>query len=214
MIRGTAALEKGVIRVEIRFHSKAYCIDGYAGEVEYVFINRRSWKVTHMIIKEDGRESDDWIVPLRFLETSAPDAVRLNCTLAQVRGLPHFTLLGLPARNLYETAGELVGTDTYSVLEASLRQAYELNVPPGYDFLYWGTQVGTADRQVGRLNAVRFEPKHHMLSALVIQQRFLWMKKAYAIPSRNIAEIEPEIVTLHADLTGVEALPAMPPRRS
>lgn len=200
--------------MEIRFHSKAYCIDGYAGEVGYVFINRRSWKITHMVVREDSREGEDWIVPLRILETATPDAVRLNCGLDQLRGLTHFTLFDLPSRNLYETAGEMVGTDTYSILEASLRQAYEINVPSGYEFLYWGTQVGIENGQVGRLNAVRFEPKHQLLAALVIQQRFLWIKKEFVIPSRNIAEIESEIVNLNAELIGVEALPAIPPRRS
>ena len=199
--------------MEIRLLVPAYCSDGLGGQVSHVLINERSWKVSYIVVKDDSRDGGDWLVPLQFLESSSENELRLSRTTAQLRQFEAFTVFDLPPGRLFEKMDWRTGPDSYALLEASLRLSLETNLPPGYQTLYWATQVGAADGQVGRISAVHYEPRHQLLSALVIQHGTLWFKKEYAVPAHNIDSIEPEFVRLNVDRCQIEALPAIPHHR-
>jgi len=201
------------LKVEIKLLAPAYCTDGLGGQVSHVLINERSWKISYIVVKDGSRDSGDWIVPLQFLESSSENELRLSRTTAQLRQFEPFTVLDLPPGRLFEKMDWRTGPDSYALLEASMRQSLETNLPPGHQTLYWATQVGAADGQVGRISAVRYEPRHQLLSALVIQHGILWFKKEFAVPAHNIDCIEPEFVRLNVDRRQIEALPAIPPKR-
>jgi len=199
--------------VEIKLLAPAYCTDGPGGQVSHILINERSWKISYIVVKDGSRDGGDWIVPLEFLESSTETDIRLNCDTAQLRQFEPFTVFDLPPSRLFEKMDWRTGPDSYALLEASLRLSLETNLPPGYQSIYWGTQVGAADGQVGRISAVRYESRHQLLSALVIQHGTLWFKKEFAVPAHNIDCIEPEFVRLNVDRRQIEALPAIPPHR-
>ncbi len=202
--------------MEVKFGTTVYCRDGVGGKISHVLINQRSWKVSFLVVNQSQRSGDDRIIPLQFLESSTNNEVRLSCTLAQLQQFERFTILDQPTESLVEAAERIGGASAYSyaMLEASRHLPPELNIPSGYQVLYWGTQVGAEDGQVGRIHAIHYEPRHNMLSSLVIHQGYLWFKKEFAIPARTIERIEPEFVQLNVDRCQVQAMLAVRPHRS
>ena len=196
--------------MEIGFQSSACCLDGVGGQVSHILINERNWKITYLVVEEGGAGGDDWMVPLRFVASSSPAEVRLNCSLAQLHHFEHFTQAEAEPEKSFAQTGPLLVPATGSVYEAVLLLAKDGHIPEGYLSLDWGSEVRAADNGLaGRVHAVRCETLHHMLSALVLRQGRLWSKKQVAVPAHNIASIEPGQVTLNLDRCQIADLPAL-----
>lgn len=199
--------------MEIKFQAVARCVDGIGGKVSHVLINQRSWKISFLVVKEEKNEGDDWLVPIHYLESASGAEVWLRCTVTQLRRFERFTEYAVPSDQLIEDASRMAGLEKYAALETTYRQSYRLNVPAGNHLLYWGTQVGAADGQVGEIDAVRFDTKHFMLAAIVFRLGAFWFKKALVVPSHKIERIDRGFVYLNVDRSQIEAQPEIPPQR-
>lgn len=191
--------------VEIKFRAVVYCNDGIGGYASHILINERNRKVSFLVVQGSRRGEADWVVPIGVLAASQKNEIRLHCSLAQLRQFEQFTALDFPTESLEEIARRAGGQNPYAMLNATLRQSFTQNIPPGHQVICWGTPVEAADGKVAQISAVYFEPRSLMLSALLIFQGALWHKKEFVLPAHTIQEIEPDCVHLRVNSRQIEA---------
>ena len=66
------------------------CTDGLAGISSSVIVNRKTLQATHFVAKEKERPQTERLVPIEYVQESAADRIRLNCTINELQEMQEF----------------------------------------------------------------------------------------------------------------------------
>jgi sporulation protein YlmC with PRC-barrel domain len=201
----------------IPINAKVECTDGPLGKTTNVIVNPVTRKVTHIVVKDKGLpDNATRIVPFSKVAGATPAQISLNCSKADVAGMPPF----IEAHVIQES----VSGQAYSSGEAYVSQyvynntAYdvlpEANVPAGELAICSGMHVAASDGRVGKLDELVLDPESGDITHLLMRKGHLWGKKEVAVPALAVDYVDADTVHLKVDKAAVEAMPSVPVRRA
>ena len=188
------------------------CSDGECGKSTNVIVNPVTKKVTHIVVKDKGLpDNATRIVPFTKVAGATHAQISLNCSKADVAGMPPF----IESRVIQES----VSGQAYSSGEAYVSQyvynntAYDVlpeeHVPAGELAICSGMHVAASDGKVGRLDELILDPESGDITHLLMREGHLWGKKHVAVPASAIDYVDADIVHLNIDKAAVEAMPSV-----
>jgi sporulation protein YlmC with PRC-barrel domain len=208
---------------EFEIGARAYCSDGFCGEVIRIIFDPAAGAVTHLAIEPKNRPEDGRLVPIEMAE-SVDGAVRLRCTLAEFGGLD-------PAEDIQIVQGDSY-PDGYGAVEVV--QGYgdagsmgaggsvpgmgvpmgvphpvtvtDAVVPVGEAEAGQGDHVYATDGEIGRVHGFLIDPDDHRATHVVLEHGHLWGRKQIAIPMSAVKEVDAG-VQLSISKREVEELP-------
>ena len=196
----------------IPINAKVECTDGPLGKTTNVIVNPVTKKVTHIVVKDKGLpDNATRIVPFTKVAGATHEQISLNCSKADVAGMPPF----IESRLIQES----VSGQAYSSGEAYVSQyvynntAYDVlpeeHVPAGELAICSGMHVAASDGKVGRLDELVLDPESGDITHLLMREGHLWGKKHVAVPASAINYVDADIVHLNIDKAAVEAMPSV-----
>jgi sporulation protein YlmC with PRC-barrel domain len=202
---------------DIPINAKVECTDGALGKTINVIINPVTKKVTHIVVKDkELPDNATRIVPFSKVASATHAQISLNCSKAEVAGMPPF----IESRVIQES----VSGQAYSSGEAYVSQyvynntAYDVlpeeQVPAGELAICSGMHVAASDGRVGRLDELVLDPKSGDITHLLMRKGHLWGKKDVGVPASAIDYIDADTVHLNVDKAAVEAMPSVSVNRS
>jgi len=192
------------------------CKDGECGHSTYVVINPVSQAITDVVVKEDGFNHPERLVPVKYVASSTEDKIQLDCSRAELEKMKPFLSVEFISRNLphmeYEPDQYLL--QPYSLPPADLEPTYipleHEQIPPEELAVHRGTRVEATDGTVGHVSEFLVNPANGHISHMVLRKGHLWNTHEVTIPVTYIKEIEEDTVYLTIDKHTVAGLPAAP----
>lgn len=201
---------------DIPINAKVECADGPLGKSTNVIINPVTKKVTHIVVEDKGLpDNATRIVPFSRVATATPARISLNCSKADVAGMPAF----IEAHVIQES----VSGQAYSSGNAYVSQyvynntAYDVlpeeNVPAGELAICSGMHVAASDGKVGKLDQLVLDPESGDITHLLMRKGHLWGKKEIAVPASAVDYVDTDTVHLKVDKGAIKEMPSVPVRR-
>lgn len=135
--------------LDIRLKSHVACTDGRIGRLENIILNPHTGRVTYVVVKENGIENTQRLVPERLIQSATPETISLSIDKERFKRLKHFIQEDyIPADVTFymaETLGWDAGTPAAVFVEHE-------SVPAGGTVVRKGEKVLATDGQVGQVD--------------------------------------------------------------
>ena len=211
--------------MEFPLNTKVECTDGLFGRSEYVLINPVINQVTHLVVKEDKSPNTEYLVPVKFVNETIIDLIRLSCNKAELEKMDPFistTFIEetVPERDMGAGGKYVGGSYYYLPYVTAEKTTHEFQqIPAGELAVRRGTRIEAMDGYVGKVDEFLVNPENCMITHLVMREGILWGKKEVVIPLSAIVEdtrdeVHEDTVLLKLDKHQVESLPGLPLHRS
>ncbi|MGD0750942.1 MAG: PRC-barrel domain-containing protein [Anaerolineales bacterium] len=208
--------------MEIPVQAQVECKDGLCGRSIYVLINPVTDQVTHLVVKEDGSDTE-YIVPVEYVTETIASTIRLRCTKTNLKKMHRFIKTTFIEEKVpYTSLGggnEMYGRGAYYYLpyvdpEMTVQVPVEhKQIPPGELAVERGTRVEATDGYVGHVDEFVVNPKNGHITHLVMREGHLWGQKDVIIPVSAMGDTLGKTVFLKLDKHQIESLPAFPLHR-
>ncbi len=193
--------------------AKVQCVDGPCGKSTRVVLNPTSDEVTHLVVRERSLPHAERLVPMNLVMEAAPEMIRLRCTEKEFGELDSFVETAVIKEDVRDYAPG-AANEPYVVPDSTEVKVEEESVPANELAVRRGARVEATDGQVGQVDEFLIDPRTGRISHLVLREGHLWGQKDVTIPVSEIDVIAEDAVYLKLDRESVEALPAVPVRRS
>jgi sporulation protein YlmC with PRC-barrel domain len=200
--------------MEIAIGARVLCSDGPCGRSSYVIVNPISEKVTHVVVRGEGMEAEQRLVPTEMVQESTPQEIKLSCSKAELMAMKPFIEYSYDpgAQPFYMYGADQYWVWPYAMPAAPIPSEHR-HVPPGELAIERGASVQAADGHVGHVDEFLVDPGSGQITHLVLREGHLWGRRDVTIPVSAIDRIEDDIVYLKLDKAAIAALPAIPVRR-
>jgi sporulation protein YlmC with PRC-barrel domain len=203
--------------MDFPLNAKVYCADGECGHSTCLIVNPVSRQVTHLVVAEKRAPHSERLIPVKWIDETAPDMVLLSCNRDKFGNMRPFVETEYLREALpdYDNAPEDYWLLPYRVPQAvKTVQVKHYRIPHGELAVQRGARVDATDGHVGRVDEFLVDATDMHITHLVLRESHLWGEKEVTIPVSEIDRIEEDTVHLKLDKRRVEALPALPVHRS
>jgi hypothetical protein len=196
--------------MDIPIGAEVKCADGPGGHSTCVILNPVTRRVTHVVVKEAWFPHVEHLVPVDLVAESTPHQIHLRCTTKDLAELDSFIeaefIQSEDPFHIYDM--EEYRLWPYVQPEDEMLPIEFERVPPRELAIHQGAHVQARDGQVGQVDEFLVNVADGHITHLVLREGHLWGQK-------DVTErIEEDTVRLRLDRASVEALPAVPVRRS
>jgi hypothetical protein len=198
--------------MDISINAKVTCTDGPGGQSTHVILMPTTEKITHVVVRHELFPEIRYLVSIDHVVESTPESIRLDCSREQLWKMPVFDPIEfLPS--------ELSGADAYLKWPfyapvANRIRLDNVEIPANELAIRRGTDVEATDGAIGHVDEFLINPDNDHITHLVLREDHLWGQKDVTIPVSQIDHYEANTVYLKLDKHGIEALPAIPIRRT
>ncbi len=200
--------------MDIPINAKVSCSDGPSGQSIYVILMPTTEKITHLVVSDSSFPVKEYMVSIDHVVESTPESIRLDCTLAELSKMPVFDQLEFIPSNLTGFTASPFMMWPYYVPDVEFIKIEKEHIPANELAIRRGAGVEARDGRVGRVDEFLINPKTDTITHLVLREGHLWGQKDVTIPVGQIDHYDDYNVYLKLDKHEVEALPAIPVRRS
>ncbi len=195
--------------MDIPLNVKVNCVDGTCGQSKEVVLDRKTEKVTHLVVKEKDAPRTEFLVPIDLVKETTPHLIRLRCAKDELANLQPFRKVDIIEEKIprYLPDPYLMPIEVTETKWVTVRREALL---PGEVAVRQGARVEATDGQVGRLDEFLIDPVTEHVTHLVMREGHLWGKKDVNIPVSGIDHLEEDAIYLRLDRDQVEALPSIP----
>lgn len=200
---------------EIPADAPVFCRGEECGKVTHIVLNPTTGKFTDVVVKEESAPHKERLVPRRHISESDSEAVRLDCSVEQLRAFSEFEkaefieakmprmLLGGPYPMVWP----------YVVPEKQLITVEREMIPVDEMAVRRNTVVEAADGPIGKVDELMVDEHTGRVTHLIMREGHLWGRRDVVIPMSAIERMEEEHVKLRLDKRQVEGLPVIPVKR-
>lgn len=199
--------------MNIQINAKVSCTDGDCGQITCVIVNPVTDDLTHIVIREDPFPHEERLVPVKFIQETTPDAVQLNCTLADFSRMDHFIkheYIELDKSYGGYSAGRYVYLPYASPIDEDYMDIEHERVPAGELAIHRGADVEATDGRIGKIDEFLVEPASGHITHMIMREGHIWDQKEVTIPTSEIDHVEDNIVYLSVSKDDISALPTIP----
>ena len=202
--------------MNIPIDAKVECTDGACGTSTTVIVNPVNRAVTHVAIEDKSLpDNPTRLIPVRNVAEVDDDAIKLNCTRADVAKLGPFVVADFIQES---PSGEAFGsgagyTAQYVVDDTAYDEVQEQQIPEGELGLYSGMHVEASDGKVGKVDELVLDAKSGVITGLMMRTGHLWGSRNVTVPVDQIRFVGGDTVYLKLDKAAVGELPAMKVRQ-
>jgi sporulation protein YlmC with PRC-barrel domain len=208
--------------MDIPINVGVQCADGLCGRLTYVVINPITRRVTHLVVREAETPHTERMVPVALVAETTPNLVRMGCTRDELAKMEPFIETeyirtkgsGVEPLPVGYVPGEYVLWPYVVPEQTEYVPVEHKRIPPGELAVRRGAHVEATDGRVGQVDEFLVDPTNGHITHLVLREGHLWGQKDVTIPVSQIQRIEENVVYLNLDKHSIEALPAIPIRRS
>lgn len=195
--------------MDIPLNVNVNCVDGTCGQSKEVVLDRKTEKVTHLVVKEKAAPHAELLVPIDLVTETTPYVIRLRCAKDELVNLQPFRKVDVIEEKIprYVPDPYLIPIEVPETKWVAVRREA---VPPGEVAVRQGARVEATNGHVGRLDEFLIDPVTEHVTHLVMREGHLWGKKDVNIPVSGIDHLEEDAIYLRLDRDQVEALPSMP----
>jgi hypothetical protein len=173
--------------MDILIGSNVYWSNVPCGFCTHVLIDPRTNRLTHLVVAQGKPQPAARIVPVQWLDTSAPQHLILRCSKAELA-------------DSVRLRTEPLHTDTIQV-----------SMSPGKDSspalaLAEGAWVEAWNGYVGLIAGFRIDPRTYYLTHVIVHETHLWGEGSIAIPADAVSRITENRVLLTLDIDNIETL--------
>jgi sporulation protein YlmC with PRC-barrel domain len=202
--------------MDIPLDTNVQCSDGLCGRSTYVVIDPIIDKVTHIVVRDHRFPHIEYLVPIELIVESTPNSIRLRCKEDELRMLDPFLETHYEEGDLdappYDHSQYWLWP--YVIPEDEVIPVEYERVPPGELAVRRGARVDATDGHIGVVDEFLIDPASGHISHLILREGHLWGQKDVTIPVSEIDQVEADTVRLELSKDEIEALPAIPVRRS
>jgi len=195
--------------------ARAYCSDGFCGEVRRVVVDPAARAVTHLVIEPKHRREPGRLVPVGLVATTTGE-IRLGCTIAEFDKLDLAeeteTVEGVDYAGGYGSAGAVQGYGYASGMGVGMGLGHRSRtvthdaVPLGETEISRGDHVHATDGEIGLVQGFVVDPGDHHVTHVLLQEGHLWGRKEVAIPISAVTGVD-DGIRLSITKQQVEDLP-------
>lgn len=203
--------------MDFPLNEKVYCADGECGRLTSLIINPVSRQVTHLVVAKKRAPHIERLVPVKWVDETAPDMVLLSCKSDKFEEMKPFVETEYLREELpdYDNAPEEYWLLPYRMPQVMKTvKVKQYSIPPGELAVQRGARVDAVDGHVGRVDEFLVDATDMHITHLVLREGHLWGAKDVTIPVSEIDRVEEGTVHLKLDKRQIEALPAIPLDRS
>jgi sporulation protein YlmC with PRC-barrel domain len=208
--------------MDIPINVGVQCAGGLCGRLTYVVINPITRRVTHLVVREAETPHTERMVPVALVAETTPNLVRMGCTRDELAKMEPFIETeyirtkgsGVEPLPVGYVPGEYVLWPYVVPEQTEYVPVEHKRIPPGELAVRRGAHVEATDGRVGQVDEFLVDPSNGHITHLVLREGHLWGQKDVTIPVSQIQRIEENVVYLNLDKHSIEALPAIPIRRS
>jgi sporulation protein YlmC with PRC-barrel domain len=200
--------------MDISISAKVNCTDGPCGESVHVILKPTTEEITHVVVNNGLFPATEYLVSMDYIEESTPELIRLNCTRAELSKMQVFDQVEFIPSEITGFAAGPYMMWPYYYPEAGFVQFDNEHIPANELAIRRETTVEATDGIVGRVDEFLINPENDHITHLVLREGHLWGRKDVTIPVSQIDHYDENTVYLKLDKHAIEALPAIPIRRS
>jgi sporulation protein YlmC with PRC-barrel domain len=200
---------------EIPAQAPVFCQGEECGKVTHIVLNPTTGKFTDVVVKEDSAPHKERLVPRRHISESNSGAVKLDCSVEQLRAFSEFEKAEFIEAKLPRMllGGPYPMVWPYVVPEKQLITVEREMIPVDEMAVRRNTVVEATDGPIGKVDELMVDEHTGRVTHLVMREGHLWGRRDVAIPIAAIERMEEERVKLRLDKRQVEELPAIPVKR-
>jgi sporulation protein YlmC with PRC-barrel domain len=200
--------------MDISINAKVSCSNGPCGQVTHVILKPTTEQITHLVVTNELFPETEFLISLEHVAESSSDQIRLDCSSEEVSKMPVFDqAYFIPSDLSGFIGGPYMMWPYYAPETANIRLEKE-HIPADELVIRRGASVEATDGRVGRVDEFLINPDTDHITHLVLREGHLWGQKDVTIPVGQIDHYQGNTVYLKLDKHGIEALPAIPVRRS
>jgi len=195
-------------------NARVYSSNGQIGHATQLIVNPVSKTFTHVVVKADGLNAKDHLVPLDLIKNTSEKRIDLNCTKEQFDTYPvftetHFMKVDIPSYAAYGSGYGMVGHPYRSYEHRTYAKNVKL-IPPDELALKRGMHVDAKDGHVGRIDEFIIDETSGHMGHLVMRQGHIFGVKDVFIPVADVEKIEYDRITLKLVKHEINALKHIP----
>ena len=200
----------------IPMNAEVKCQDGHYGEATHVIVNPINQVVTFFVAEDKHHKQPDRVVPVTKISKTTSKDIYLDCTIADMATFdPYAERSFMPIDPDSNMVDERVLFEPFvAPITLEAVEVVHQNIPAGQKAIQRGLAVEATDGALGRIDEFIVHPESGQITHLVIREGRLWNKREITLPVTAVAQVSAEKVFLKLDKKSVEALPAIPTRRS
>lgn len=201
--------------IDIPINADVQCKDGTCGTSTCVILNPITRRITHLVVRERGRQGLERLVPIRYVAESTSQSIHLACTKDELAKAEPF----IEKRYLREKTSEISYAATgymllpYAVPRETMTLVEEEQIPPHELAIHRGARVKATDGQLGQVDEFLINPITQHITHLVLREGSLWAQREVTIPVSAIDRIVEDQVYLKLSKAEIDTLPTIPMRR-
>jgi sporulation protein YlmC with PRC-barrel domain len=201
--------------MDIRMHAKVSATDGPAGRVLRVVLNPDTGQVSHIVVGDEGRGQDPWLVPVQLVRQSEPDEVQLSVDRAALNALEAFydheameVHRPRPPGQTLGGAGYVTGP-AYDLPQTEYVDVTHERVPDGEVAVRPGAKVHATDGPAGEVRDFLVDLADGRISHLVLREGHFWGRHDVQIPLSAVQRLEGDGVYLKLSKAEIGQLPPL-----
>jgi len=201
---------------EISINAKVECVDGPCGQVITMIVDRKTHKVTHLVIEDETLPYKPYqrMVPMDQVAEATRDLVRLRCKRGDVAEMEHFVETHYIKKtelsySVYQGGGG--APPDASEVGASYSTFEEEKIPEGAVAIKPGTDVAATDGHVGVVSDLMVDPESGEVTHFGLQTHK--GKAEISLPLAAIDHVAGGTIYLRLSKEAIAQLPAIPVRR-
>ena len=200
--------------MDIPINAKVSCTDGHGGQSTHVILMPTTEKITHVVVSNELFPEIEYLVSLDHIADSTPDLIRLNCSREQLLKMPVYDRMNFLPSDLSGFDADAYMMWPYYAPKAFRLRLEDEEIPANELSIRRGAGVEATDGAIGHVDEFLINPDNDHITHLVLREGRLWGQKDVTIPVSQIDHYGADTVYLKLDKRGIEALPAIPIRRS
>lgn len=203
--------------MDIPLNAKVYGPDGHIGRSTYIIVNPVTQEVTHVVVNDDSYHHTERLVPVKHIQDSDSDMIRLDCTSEEVAKMEPFeelefipTTVPVPHDQPSGPFSAYAWPYVTANQEPYFVKMVHRHIPPHEREIRRGAHVHASDGRIGQVNELVVDRETLRITHLVLREGHLWGQKDIMIPVDEIETIFENNVYLKLDKLSIEALPTFP----
>jgi len=204
--------------MDIPLDVKVYGSDGHIGRSEYIVVNPVTEEATHVVVSDDSYHHVEHLVPVKHIQDSDSDMIRLDCTSQEVTKMEPFEELEfiqttISNRHPSGPISAYAWPYVTGIQGPHFVSLVHRHIPPYQREIRRGAHVHASDGRIGQVEELVVDSETLHITHLVMREGHLWGKKEVLIPVTEIETIEENNVYLKLDKLEIETLPTFPLHR-
>ena len=205
--------------MDIPLDAKVYVSDGHIGRSVYIVVNPITEEATHVVVSDDSHHHVERLVPVKYIQDSDSDMIRLDCTSQEVTKMEPFEELEFIQTKISNRRASGPVSAYYAwpyvtgIQEPHFASLVHRHIPPYHREIRRGAHVHASDGRIGQVDELVVDSETLHITHLVMREGHLWGKKEVMIPVSEIETIEENNIYLKLDKLHIETLPTFPVHR-